>query len=304
MNIYKYFLIIIFNCFLSGNENLLFLDNFHDTICQVLVDTSNGIDNYFVDDNESVSSKTYAEFSTSFAKETYLDFEQDIRFRLRLDLPKIQKNLKLIFEDDSSDDILYDGTKLDDENIKDKRYHLSLEYLNVSTENLRMKLSGGVHIRSKNLVPYANHFTNYDLIKTEKIKSTLSNRFRYYTDGDLEDVFEYNTLFTHNENLYTTWRNYFQYNKTHFQTLLDDISLVKNLSNKKQLSTGLGVTSIFENFQHKNVDTFNLHASYYHLFYKDWMYYSLSPSILKRKFNDYKNSYRLLLNFGIYFKNE
>jgi len=291
---------------LHAKEDVSLFDKYHDDLCEVLVNTSNNIDDFFIkDSNSSISSKTHAEFSTSFAKESYLKREKDIQFRLRLDLPKIQKSLRLIFEDESSDDLLYDGTTLNSQKLKDKPYYLRLDYFSYVKNTFNTRLGGGVRFRSGHLVPYLNINSKYKLYDKNKHKSRLLNRFRYYSDGEIENNFQFNSLYTIYDDLYVTFNNDFQYSSDNtFEILFDDLSLVYFLNEKKHLNFGFGLSSDVEKFQKLNVEYYYLHSSFYHLFYKDWVYYELSPSILKRNINDFKPSYRFLVNVGIYFNSE
>jgi hypothetical protein len=231
--------------------------------------------------------------------------EKDIRFRLRLNLPKIQKNLRLIFEDENSDNLLYDRTALNNQDLEDKRYYLRLEYFSYVKDTFNLHLGGGVRFRDGNLVPYLNIKSKYKLYDKNNNKSQLLNRFRYYSDGEIENNLEFNSLYTIYDDLYLSWNNNFYHStEDEFETLFDDLSLVYFFNKKKQVNLGLGISSSIEKFEKLRVDYYYLHASFHHLFYKDWVYYELSPSILKRNINDFKTSYRFLVNFGIYFKSQ
>jgi hypothetical protein len=301
----RFFLLFLFSL-LSAQEDMSLLDKYHDGLCAILVNTSNSIDNYFThDDNSSLSSRTHAELVTSLAKETYADMEKDIRFRLRLDLPKIQRNLRLIFEDESSDNLLYDSTTLNNQKLEDRDYYLRLDYFSFLKKTFNTRLGGGVRFRSGHLVPYLNIHSKYELYNKNNHKSQLLNRFRYYSDGEIENNFQFDSLYTLDEDLYLTWDNNLYYSSDNaFEILFDDLSFIYLLGEKKQLDFGFSISSNVEKFQKFNVEYYYLHASFYHLFYKDWVYYELSPSVLKRRINDFKPSYRLLVNLGIYFKSE
>ncbi len=306
MTIIKLTFIISFLSLLNAKDDISLFDEYHNRLCKVLVNTSNSIDDYFIeDDNNSLSSTTYAEFSTSFAKESYLDREKDVRFRLRVNLPKIQKKLRLVFEDENSDNLLYDGTALNNQDLQDKRYYLRLEYFTYLKETFHLQLGGGVRFRKRNLVPYLNINAKYELYNANKHRSQLLNRFRYYSDGEIENNFEFNSLYTFFDNFYLTFNNnlYHSTNNT-FLTLFDDFSFVYFFNEKQQVNFGLGISSNLQRFEKSNVNYYYLHSSYRDIFYKDWVYYELSPSILKRSINDFKTSYRFLINFGIYFKSE
>jgi hypothetical protein len=294
--------LLLVNIYAENNSSLL--DVYHDDLCKVLVNTSNSIDNYFIEEKRSVSSTTHAELSSSFAMETNQAFEKDVRFRLRLNLPKIQKNLRLIFEDENNDDSLYDRTTLNDEQLIDRSYYLRLEYFKMMKDKLNMVAGAGLRIRQGHLVPYFNLRSRYDIYNDKKIKSAFYNRFRFYTDGEIEDIFEFNSLYQINSFLHLIFRNQLSYsNKDDFETLYHDIVLTKKLHKKRQLSFGVGVSSYLKNFTNYKVEYYHFHTLYHHLFYKDWFYYQVAPSVLWREENRFDVSYRLMLNFGIFFKN-
>ncbi len=289
---------------LFGDDDF-FIDKYRNQFSRLLVNIMSGIDNFFVDSNETSYNNTHAELSTSIAKETYLDFEEDVRFRVRVDLPKIQKHLKLYIEDEDSDNILYNETqpqenKLQD-NLQNKRYYVRLEFLKFDIKGLKNRFSGGVRIRSHTLVPYANYHSNYKLYEDTKFKSGISNNFRLYTDGGLEDYLSFNTLYNFNNSLRGVWKNIFRYDESPIEVFDSDYSFLYKLDRTKEVSVGVGVTDSIKNFGRSKIDNVNLHSSFFHLFHKDWMYYEFSTYLLKREANDYENSYRVFLNLGIYF---
>ncbi len=301
MEIKKYTLILsLFINLLFGDDDF-FIDEYRDKLSNVLVDTMSGIDNFFVESNESLHNDTHAEFSTSIAQESHLKLEKDIRFKIRLRVPKMKKYLKLFLEDENSDDILYNETRLQKDTIQDKRYYARLEFLKLDIKGFTTKFSGGVRIRSRNLVPYANHHINYKIHEDKRLKSNISNNFRLYSDGELEDYLDLTTLYSFNDSLTGIWQNALRYDKTPIETFYSDYSFLYKIDEKKQITMGFGMTDLVKNFGRSKIDNFNLHSSFFHTFHKNWMYYEVSTYVLKRESNDYKNSYRVFLNFGIYF---
>ncbi|HHS92464.1 MAG TPA: hypothetical protein ENK82_03900 [Campylobacterales bacterium] len=272
-------------------------------MCEVLVSTSNSIDDYFIEGNRTERSKTHAELISSMAYETgELGFENDVRVSLSLNLPKIQENLRLVFEDESSDDLLYDGTALNNQQLRDKEYYLRLEYFNFIRNKFNMRLGGGVKIRQGTLVPYMTTRMQYDILDKSKQKSELFNCFRIYSDGELENTFEFNTFYAIQDDWHFINRNLYYYtNRNPFQVLAHDTTMVHRLNSKKQLRYGLGISSNLNKFKSFSVEYYTLHSTWYHLFYNDWVYYEIIPSILQRRINDFQTSYRILVNFGLYF---
>jgi hypothetical protein len=58
-----------------------------------------------------------------------------------------------------------------------------------------------VRIRDAHLVPYLNIRSRYNLYDKEKVNSALYNRFRHYTDGEIENNFEFNTKYNVTDSL-------------------------------------------------------------------------------------------------------
>jgi len=288
--------------YLSASDTSL-LDQYHSDLCDTLVSTSHSIDDYFVEGNHTENSKTHAELVSTMAYETLdLGFENDVRIRLSLNLPKIQKSLRLVFEDESNDDLLYDGTALNNERLRDKEYYLRLEYFNFIRDEFKMRLGGGVKIRQGTLVPYLTTHMQYDILDNSKHESELFNRFRMYSDGELENTFEFNSLYTIEDDWHLMNRSVYYYrNRNPFQVLAHDVSMIHKLNSNKQIRYGLGISSNLNKFKNLSVDYYNLHSAWYHLFYKDWVYYEVVPSLLQRRINGFQTSYRILVNFGVYF---
>jgi len=304
MKFTRIFILTILLSNIYAQSNMELFEMLHDELCSVLVNTSNSIDNYFVEDNSSsLKSTTNAKFSTSIAMEGNQKFEKDVRLRLRLNLPKIQKNLRIIFEDDNYDNNLYDRTTLNNEKLRDKSYFLRLDYLKFVKKKFNLALGLGLRVRQRKLVPYLNFRSRYDIFKNEMFKSLFRNRFRYYSDGEIEDILEFKNLYIFDNSLYTTLQNKLSYsNKDSYETVYHDLSLIKELSDKKKLSVGIGIRSELVNFKHYNIAYYHVHTRYHYLFYKNWLYYQVAPSILWRESNNFDVSYRLMLNFGILFK--
>jgi len=293
---------LLTNIFAKSSIELF--EEYHDELCNILVNTSNSIDDYFVEGNESsISSKTYAELSTSIAMEANQEFEKDMRLRLRLSLPKIQKNLRLIFEDENNDDSLYDRTTLNNEKLRDKSYYLRVEYFKFIKKKFNLALGAGLRVRQGHLVPYLNLRSRYDVYKDSNIKSSFYNRLRFYTDGATEDILEFNNIYTFDETVYAILKNQLSYsNEKSYETAYHDLSLIKEINDKKQLRVGMGIRSDLQNFKNYDIEYYHIHTLYHHLFYKKWLYYQVAPSVLWREENSFDISYRLMVNFGIYFK--
>jgi len=298
-----FYILLLFN--ISYASNTTILDSYHNDICNWLVDTSDSIDNYFIEENRTARSKTYAELKSSFAFETQRSSEYAIRLRLRLNLPKIQKKLRVVFEDSDSDDEFYDSTKLDnDRHLDDKKYYLRVEYFNYIWKKLNFSMSGGVRFKKLNINPFANLKVKYSIDSLDGNDRVVSNRFRYYINENIENVLSYSIFYPIEESIYCTIGHRIRYRSWQdYQQVSNTASCVKNIEDKRYLSVGISLLSQLENSE-LNLQYPKIYWRYRGKIYKEWIYYELTPSILWRRENSYEESYRFMLNIGMIFKKD
>lgn len=279
------------------------LDKYHDDVSFWLVDASNTLDDYLTESNSTQTSKTHAELQTSFAVESTQSSEYAIRLKLRLDLPKIKKQLRVVFEDATSDDTLYDGTVLNnDYHIEEKSYFLRFDYFKYIKKQLHLSAGAGVRFRKSSLHPYINIKAKYNLHKREKERVLLSNRFRLYADGDVENITAFKRLWTISDSLYYTFNNTFRYRSwENSQKIVNNVSFVKPLGLVETASIGASLVSELEDRSIQG-NYYSLYMSYKNLLHSDWIYYEVTPSFMRREENHFNTSYRLMVNFGVIFK--
>ncbi|NOZ90698.1 MAG: hypothetical protein GXO60_05355 [Epsilonproteobacteria bacterium] len=279
------------------------IDEYHDNFAEWLVNTSDTLDNYFIDSNKTTHSKTYAEVKTSCAFENSQKSEYALRLKIRINLPKLQDKLRIVFEDATSDDELYDGTKLNNnyEHLENQSYSFRLEYFNYIIKKFRIIMGVGARFKKFNLQPYLNMKVKYKIEDTPEHKESFFNRFRYYSDGDIENTTLLKSLYILDNNFFFTLNNSFRYrNWTSKRDIVNDASFVRLLRKKEQVSIGASITSKQEK-SNIYVEYYQLYHSYRNLLYKDWVYYELLSSVLKRRENDYHDSYRFMFNIGAVF---
>ena len=296
------YLITVFT-FSYAEFNATLLDEYHDEVCFWLVDTSNDIDAYFIDSNESVSSTTYAELKFSSAVETSRASEHEVRLRLRLNLPKLQKKFRLIFEDEDSDDLSYDGTVLNDNySIKNRNYFLRIEYLNYVRKKFHLTAGPGIRFRKSTLHPYLNFKTKYYVEEGEVYQSLFFDRLRFYINGDVENTFGFDRFHRYNKKTYTLFHNTIGYKSwEENKKIVNSFSLLYHLAKDRELAIGTSVINQWDN-RNINLDYVQLYSLYRDKLYKNWIYYELNPSLLWREENNYDMSARFMINIGMRFE--
>jgi len=293
---------LFFILILRADFNATVVDNYYNSLCQILVDSSNSVDDYFIDGNSSRGSDTTAELKTSFAIESGKRSEYAMRLRVRLNLPKLQQKFRLIFEDEDSDDIFYDGTSLDNQyKVEDKNYFLRLDFFNEVIDRIDLTTGIGIKLKSFYLYPYLNLKARY-LLEDKSV--VASNRFRIYSNGDYENTLNLNKLRYFSSSVYIFYRNFFRYRSWVDRTnMVNSLSTTKIFIDNEKLTLGLSISSELNIFK-TYLQHIQLYLAYRELFYKNWLYYELSPSILWRDENNYNRSYRFMLNIGMNFKRD
>ena len=301
--ILRYFYILIFLLVsVYGEFQSKEIDRYHQQISHWLIDSSNTVDDYFTDSNSTETSNTFAELKTSFAVENTQDVDYAIRLKLRLDLPKIEKEFRLIFEDADSDDQLYDGTALNnDYHLEEREYYLRVDYLKLIKKKLHLRGGPGIRFRKSTLHPYINIKSKYYQYDTKESKVILSDRFRVYIDGDYENILAAYRFLELDESVYFTFTNTLRYRSwNEGQKIATHFTFTKSISEEKESSVGLSFINDLNNLSiHSRY--YQLHLSYRDKLYKDWMYYEIRPSILRRRENDFHPTFRLMLNVGMKF---
>jgi hypothetical protein len=299
---YIFLLNILSSLLFSIDLNTTLIDKYYDTLCQVLVDSSNSIDDYFIESDTNITeNKTEAELKTYFAIENGQNAEYAMRLRLRIDLPKIKDKLRLILEDEDSDNIFNDGTELDNQlKIENKYYFLRLDYFRYIKEKLNITSGIGVRFKmSSILYPYINIKARY-MIK--EYNAVVSNRFRIYSDKKVENTLSLNKMEYFDDNAYILFRNFIKYrNNTDITPIVNSLSITKIISEKQKATIGASLSSEFVNLR-SYIRYPQIYISYRDKLYKDWAYYEITPSILWREENNYDKSYRFMFSIGANFK--
>ena len=297
------FIYILSFSLLYADLNMTDIDEYHDNFAEWLVNTSDVIDSYFIESNSTTHSKTHAELKASYAFENSQKSKYALQLKVSINLPRLQDRLRIVFEDATSDDELYDGTRLNNnyEHLENQSYSFRLEYFDYIIKQFRVVMGVGTRFKKSSLQPYLNMKVKYKIEDSSEHKERLFNRFRYYSNGDIENTTLLKSLYILNDNFFFSLRNSFRYrNWTSKRDIVNSASFVRLLRKKEQVSIGLSVISK-QDKSNIYVDYYQLYHSYRNLLYKDWVYYEIIPSILKRRENNYYDSYRFMFNIGVVF---
>jgi len=301
---YLFLYIMLLSSMLCADFNTTILDKYHERLCNILVNSSDNIDNYFVE-GSSIGSKTSAQLKTSYAIESERKVEYALRLRLHLSLPKIQKHLRLIFEDTQSDNLLNDGTSLvNEKHIQNINYTLKVEVSDNMIKDFNIKWLLGTRFRKSFLHPFMSMKAKRVLANDDMKTVVFNSRFRFFDDMNYEEVASINRMDKMKDNLYMVLENIFRYrSQTDNNELITRLTGRKLLGDKQELSTGM---SIYSSFRHGRYDIIypEVFTKYYSMFYKDWIYYEVSPAVLWRHEHNYRASLRVMFNLGVIFKKD
>jgi len=297
---YRYILIILISLMLKADFNATLLDIYHKKISQILIDTSRSVDDFFIETNSSnIKNKTQAQIKTSFAIENGREAEYALHFRLRLHLPKLQNRFRLIFEDEDSDDIFYDGSKLDSQyKLENKNYFVRVDYYDYVVKKIDFTFGVGLKFKKLNIYPYLNFKTKY-LFEDKSI--LLKNRFRLYSNREYSDTITVSKVKRFNDNSYLLFRNFIRYrSSSKNRDMVNSISITNSLPKHREVTAGFLLKEHFQIYKYY-FDYPQLYFGYRSPIYKNWLYYEINPSILWREENNYKRSFRVMFNIGVNF---
>ncbi len=164
-----------------------------------------------------------------------------------------------------------------------------------------MNFTGGIKINNTRLDPYLG-ITLRKQFYLNEWRLTLLNRFKYFTYLHVDNRFEVNMGYFINQSTKLQLLNSYRYrdeDKTH--ELTNIIRVHKLISEKKNIYADLNVYRLKNIMQSFDISYYKVGFCYHKTFYKDWLYYEASPSLMFRVENEYKPSARIFLSLGIIF---
>lgn len=291
----------------SGDENFLEkiihqTNDYRKSIHKKLINSSSNIDNFFFEqknlDLEDYS-QTYALFEISTYKNHNDSIEFDQKLNIKLKLPRLKENIKLMFESDEKRESL----DFIEEQNKTKDYNLSLFYDNVLKNDLKLKTKIGLKLND-GLNPFIKSeiskvwedIYGLDFIISEAIRLSKRKDFENTSYFQItKKIDEYLYLHSYNEHY---WEEELRKDSQVYNT----IYLNQKISDKKYLTYQIDANT-------NNIDS-NLRLKRYSIklkykeYIRNWIYFEVIPENYYNYENNFEDSYAIRLNFGILFNKE
>ncbi len=292
------FWISLFSLFLSLHA--MDIDRMYKSFYDTISSSLRKIDIYLSDNNASIKQR----FSIRTSIDTIMETKRETKFKFNIDahleFPRTQKKLYLFLQDykkrNSIDEI--SGNSLGN-SVEQSNFLLGLQYLS----SIGISYKAGVKFHKITPDPFAAlgwehtfyfpHFWIY-----------VGDHLSYYARRHLD-----NTLFAYYQYKFSP-KTIFSFENSYRYEQRPDASNQYNHAIK--LYNSLSKYEIFTPRAEIYLDSFAKSPymlQYYYLgfdyqnrFFRDWLFYKLSPAILWRRENGFAPSYRLMVRFGITFE--
>ena len=281
-----------------------FISNTNDyrkDIHNYLIDMSSNLDNY-VDDSKKLDIKRYSsaygllELSAFQNQHGNVSFDQKVKIRLKL--PKLKDNFRLVFESDEVDENK-DFIENHNSNANDD-FNLGLSY-DTLKKDVKLKAKVGIKLHNK-LDPFIklsanktweNIYNDIDFTVGQNIKESVVKKLESTSFVSLDkQLNEYYSLHHYTE-------YYWQSGEKADSEVIPSIYLNQEINSKNYLTYSFtsNINNIDSNLRIKR---HSAKVNYRH-FIKKWLYVDAVPENYYSDANDFKPRYAIRFNFGIYF---
>ncbi|MFA9374812.1 MAG: hypothetical protein ACERKK_11720 [Poseidonibacter sp.] len=267
----------------------------HDT----LVNSAKGIDNFFDSTEQKIEgyNNTYGliQLSAFYNEGEGVHFDQKVSIKLKL--PKLKKNFKLLFESDEVRENV-DFTENHTKNNSDN-FNLALLYEDYLGNNVDFKTKAGIKLGST-----LNPFIRAEIKKVIKDVKGINYTFSQSAKESVKDKLELTSYIRLDKpindefSLHNYYEYYWQSTKSNDSQLYASLYLVQRLSQKNTLTYTLGsnMDNIDSNLKMKR---YNATLTYRHWLRK-WIFIDTIPENYYTEEEDFKPMYSIKFNLGMY----
>lgn len=302
--------IIITNALvLSADDNInnvLFLDSvinntkeYRKYIHETLVTSSSNIDNYFFEEknkNHLEYNDTYGFLELSLTKNQHESLSLDQKISVKLKLPKIKENVKLIFESDDE----RDSKDFIENDKKNNDFNLALGYEELLKYDIDFQTKAGLKLHS-GLDPFIKveakkiweNIYGLDYKVSQALKESVDKKLENTTYFKISKQLSDN-LFLHNYNEY-----YWQSENRRDSEFYHTIYLNEKLSNQNHLTYQID-TNINNIDSNMKIKRYSGKLKFRH-YIKDWLYTDVIPENYYREEVNFKSEFGIRFNLGMYF---
>lgn len=304
----------LFLSFVLISQHYLLLANHEDSVFESLFDYTNdyrkfihqsvsdfsySLDNYNKDSQIKIddydSSYIFFEASSYFNNSHKLSFDQKIK--VKLTLPNINKDFKLVFENDEREN----SSKFNEDINKTNNYNLALSYSQlIKTIDFRTKIGFKVN----KLDPFIKFEAKKKFENINGLDYTLSQSFRNSLDKTLEstsyfliDKYLSEEYSLHNYNDY-----YWESQKDSYDKFYSAIYLNQKFSEHNYLTYQIN-TNINDVDSSLKIKRYSASVRFRH-YIKNWIYVDMIPENYYREDNNFKSEYSIRFNLGVYFNDK
>lgn len=246
---------------------------------------------------------------SSFSKKEGQPVEQEFNFKLKIDLPNMTKNLKIVIEkqQDEISDVLTDNS-VSNKTISQSGKVTSAKRKNnyVASINVLLKQSKEfaslLHFGIRLDLPL-NPYTKLELqksIKTKHMNINLGQSFFYYRQKGFQQISQVILNKKFNKKVQLDFINSLVWSEeTDYLLFRNSFVLNHSLGHEKGLTYSVGTNTRFHPYRYESFDT---SLSYRQLMYKDWLYTTWTIGADFPKTYDYTMEKFIQFRIDLFFK--
>lgn len=262
---------------------------------------SSSLDNYdrhtHINIEDYNSSYIFFEASSYFNDSSRLSFDQ--KLKVKLTLPNIKKDIKLIFENEEKD---YSNQFNEDiQTNKADTYNLALVY-NELIDTIDFKTKIGFKINR--LDPFIKIEAKKKFENIYGLDYTISQSIKKSLDKDFESItyFLIDKTFNEHYSLHNYNDYYWDSKNENYDRYYNSIYLNQKLSDHNYLTYQIN-TNINDTESNLKIKRYSASIRIRH-YIKSWIYTDLIPENYYRDENNFKSEYSIRFNLGIYFNDK
>ena len=284
-----------------GDFALDLVDGFHESVSGEVINISDQIDNFFVDERMEVEgSNTQVLYSYFVSKDIYGNVEHDYLFKARLSFPKTEGRLRLVVES------TFDASQYGEDNqtggsVNEERnsdFTTAMQLIFTKTKYWQVSNKTGIRftvppdpftqLRIRRLFFYDEWVARV----VETFFVSQSQGFGESTGLEFDHTIIDGFFFRSRSELIVA-------EKVEYASFTHRFSIYQRLANKLMLVYSTGIESEIRQNLHLNRNYVN--ARFRHNFYKKWAFYEIVPELSYDRDNDFKVLPLILLKLDIVF---
>lgn len=279
------------------------VDKTHDIVSQKIISLSAQIDAYFAGKKyEEETNNSYIKTGFQTSKYGNKPFNNEMLFKAKIELPKLEKKLNLIVEDirefdneSANKNKVQSGDRVD--RVQELTAALRFEFLKDS--NWKLDNDAGIKVKLP-LDPYYRFRVSWKKVLLERWYSYFSQRFSWFNSSGWESF----TDFYFDTPIYPSLLFRF-FNSAYWSDKASEMEWVHSLSLYKTYTPKL-ISQYYFSIQSKSknevtaLQAYSVGANFRYKIYKEWLFLNINPSVSYHRRDNFYREYGALVGIELF----